>query len=266
MIDIAKLFALDGKTAVVTGGSRGIGHMIAEGLIASGMNVHIVARKKEEVAAAVERLGPKCKGHLADLATRAGIEQLVAEVGAQEKKLHILVNNAGATWGAPLDAYPYDKFERVLNVNVTAPFALTQGFLPLLRAAATQDDPARVINVASISAFSPQRAESYAYGASKAGVVMLTRHLAGRLAREHITVNAIAPGFFPTKMMAYAFENQGEDEFAKQSGIPMARAGRTEDAAGAAIYLASRAGAYVTGAAIPVCGGAGTTEIVEDFS
>jgi NAD(P)-dependent dehydrogenase (short-subunit alcohol dehydrogenase family) len=265
MVDLTKLFALDGKVAVVTGGSRGIGYMIAEGLIAAGVTVHIAARKEAEVKDAADKLGGRCQGHIADIGRREDIDRLIAEVSERESKLHILVNNAGATWGAPIDSYPYDKFERVLSVNVTAPFALVQGFLPLLRAAGTKADPARVINVASIAGFAPPTVESYAYGASKAGVILLTRHLAGRLAVEHITVNAIAPGFFPTKMMAYAFEGQGEDAFAEKVGVPLARAGTTEDAAGAAIFLASRAGAYVTGAAIPVCGGSGTTSIVDEF-
>ena len=265
MFDITKLFALDGKVAVVTGGSRGIGFMIAEGLIAAGVTVHIVARKEAEVRAAVDKLGERCHGHIADIGGREGIDRLVAEVSERESKLHILVNNAGATWGAPIDRYPVDKFERVLSVNLTAPFALLQGFLPILRAAAARNDPARVINVASIAGFAPQSVESYAYGASKAGVILLTRHLAGRLAAEHITVNAIAPGFFPTRMMAHAFESQGEDAFAEKMGVPLARGGTTEDAAGAAIFLASRAGAFVTGAAIPVCGGSGTTSVVEEF-
>jgi NAD(P)-dependent dehydrogenase (short-subunit alcohol dehydrogenase family) len=265
-MNLAKLFSLEGKVALVTGGSRGIGYMIAEGLIAAGVRVYICARKAAEVSAAVERLGgaPNCHGLVADLSDEAEIIRLSETIGARESALHLLVNNAGATWGAPLDSYPLDRFNKVLNVNISAPFALTQRFLPLLRAAASEADPARIINIASLDALAPPHWESYAYGASKAGVAMLTRHLAGRLAREHITVNAICPGLFPSKMTAFVFE-QDEDPTATYD-IPLRRAGNTEDIAGAVIYLASRAGAFVTGISLPVGGGSAVTHTVESAS
>jgi NAD(P)-dependent dehydrogenase (short-subunit alcohol dehydrogenase family) len=258
-MDINKLFNLEGKVALVTGGSRGIGYMIAEGLTAAGVRVYICARKEAEMSAAAKKLG--CEGFVADLSKQADIERVVGEIERREKALHILVNNAGATWGAKLDEFPRENFERVMNVNVTAPFALTQRALKLLRAAASAADPARIINIASIDGFAPPRMESYPYGASKAGIIMLTRHLAGRLAPEHITVNAIAPGLFPSKMVAFHFKDNPNP--AGALGIPLNRVGTTEDIAGTVIFLASRAGSFVTGAAVPVCGGSGTTKEVQ---
>jgi len=191
----------------------------------------------------------------ADLSTPEGLDRLATEVSAREPALHILVNNAGAAWGAPIEEYPASGFDKVLNLNVKAVFELTKRLLPLLRKAATPDDPARVVNIGSVDGIRVPVLQNYAYSASKAAVHMLTRHLAHHLVEEHISVNAIAPGPFPSKMTAFMFE-AGEDVVAQ--GVPMARVGRPDDVAGTAIYLCSRAGSYLTGAVIPVDGGVST--------
>ncbi|MFC0861386.1 SDR family oxidoreductase [Sphaerimonospora cavernae] len=246
------LFSVVGKTVVVTGGSRGIGKMIARGFRDAGATVYISSRKKDELEATAAELG--CHAVQADLSTTEGIETLVEAVSARESRLDVLVNNAGASWGAPLDEYPEHAFDKVWNINVKGVFFLTRRFLPLLRAAASADDPARVINVGSVDGIRVSAMEHYAYSASKAGVHMLTRHLAHRLARESITVNAIAPGPFESKMMAFVLDDPAM-RGAVESQIPLGRIGRPDDMAGAAVFLASRAGAYLTGTVIPVDGG-----------
>lgn len=246
------LFSIAGKTAVITGGSRGIGKMIAKGFLDAGANVYISSRKKDELEATAAELG--CRSVQADLSTAEGVETLVEAVSARESKLDVLVNNAGASWGAPLEDYPEHGFDKVWNINVKGVFFLTKRFLPLLRAAATPDDPARVINIGSVDGIRVSPMEHYAYSASKAAVHMLTRHLAHRLARESITVNAIAPGPFESKMMAFVLDDPATRSVV-ESQIPLGRIGRPDDVAGTAIYLASRAGAYLTGAVIPVDGG-----------
>ena len=254
---IEDLFSIDGKTAVVTGGSRGIGLMIARGFVEAGARVYISSRKADvcdEVAAELSKSG-QCRSVPADLSTPEGLDHLATEVSAREAALHILVNNAGAAWGAPIEEYPASGFDKVLNLNVKAVFELTKRLLPLLRKAATPDDPARVVNIGSIDGIRAPVLQNYAYSASKAAVHMLTRHLAHHLVEEHISVNAIAPGPFPSKMTAFMFE-AGEDVVAQ--GVPMARVGRPDDVAGTAIYLCSRAGSYLTGAVIPVDGGVST--------
>jgi len=251
-------FDVAGKAALVTGGSRGVGMMIAEGLLRAGVRVTICARKAAELAQAVERLsmfGP-CHGTVADLATDEGCRAVAAAVADREPALNILVNNAGAAWTEPLDDFPRAAFERVLAVNLTAPFELTRLLLPQLRRAASNDDPARVINIASVGGFAPPPGDGYAYSASKGGLIMLTRHLATRLARENITVNAIAPGVFPSRMTQPYFADDGSHPWE----IPLQRVGAISDIAGAVIYLASRAGAYMTGALLPVSGGLGVAE------
>lgn len=260
-MDLAKLFSLEGKTALVTGGSRGIGYMIAESLIAAGAKTYICARKEPELREAHAKLAAKgeCEWLSADLSSPDAIAKLARDLAEKEGRLNILVNNAGATWGAPMAQYPRASFEKVLSVNVTAPFFLTQALMPLLCAGAeTKDDPARIINIASIDALRPPVWESYAYGASKAAIVMLTRHLAGTLAAQNITVNAIAPGLFPSKMTAFLFADEEAPE--QKFNIPLGRPGRTEDIGGAAIYLASAAGSYLTGIVLPVAGGSATAE------
>jgi NAD(P)-dependent dehydrogenase (short-subunit alcohol dehydrogenase family) len=261
------LFSLSGKTALVTGGSRGIGYMIAAGLLKRGVRTYICSRKAIDINAAAIRLGAlgNCIPVTADVATEQGRVALLEALTANEQHtsatpaLHILVNNAGVTWGGPLETFPIEKFDSVLTVNVSAPFALTKALLPLLRAAANAADPARIINIASIDCIRLPPWESYPYSASKAALAMLTRHLGKRLASDHITVNAIAPGYFPSKMTAFLFdENHPRHE--QLQPIPLGRTGCEDDIAGATIFLASRAGSYITGVILPVAGGLATVE------
>jgi NAD(P)-dependent dehydrogenase (short-subunit alcohol dehydrogenase family) len=265
---VGDLFDIGGKTALVTGGSRGIGLMIARGFVEAGAKVYISSRKAEvcdEVAAELSQgaaepgrdRGGTCLSLPADLSDDAEVARLAAELANREERLHVLVNNAGATWGAPLAEYPSSAFDKVLDLNVKAPFLLTQALVPLLEAAATADDPARIINIGSIDAIQVPMLETYAYSSSKAAIHQLTRHLARQLGPRNITVNAVAPGPFESKMMAETLRNFG-DAIARTS--PLGRIGRPDDMAGVAIYLASRAGAYVTGAVIPVDGGIATTK------
>jgi NAD(P)-dependent dehydrogenase (short-subunit alcohol dehydrogenase family) len=253
------LFAVAGKVAVVTGGSRGIGAMIAAGLVCAGCRVYITARKKDACDAKAAELSAigECVSVPLDLAAPGGVDDFVRVVSEREERLHILVNNAGATWGAPLADYPLEAFDKVWNINVKALFALTVASLPLLRSAAAADDPARVINIGSIDGLGVPALESYAYSTTKAGVHMLTRHLASRLAAESITVNAIAPGPFDSKMMAFALDDP-QTRAAIAGNVPLGRIGEPDDMAGAVIFLASRAGRYLTGAVIPVDGGLST--------
>jgi NAD(P)-dependent dehydrogenase (short-subunit alcohol dehydrogenase family) len=252
------LFSVSGKTAVVTGGSRGIGFMIARGLLEAGARVYISSRKADACAEAVAALSEygTAEAIPADLSGEAECQRLAAEIGQREQALHVLVNNAGATWGAPLAEFPAAAWDKVTNLNLKAPFYLTRALLPLLEAAGTQDDPARVINVGSIDGLRVPPLPTYAYSASKAGLHHLTRVLARELGPRHITVNAVAPGPFESKMMAATLEAFGEEIAAS---APLRRIGRPDDMAGVAVYLASRAGAYVTGAVIPVDGGIATT-------
>jgi NAD(P)-dependent dehydrogenase (short-subunit alcohol dehydrogenase family) len=253
------LFSVTGKVAVVTGGSRGIGAMIATGLVRAGCRVYITARKKDACdakAAELSALG-ECVSVPLDLAAPGGVDDFVRVVSEREERLHILVNNAGATWGAPLADYPLEAFDKMWNINVKALFALTVRSLPLLRAAAATEDPARVINIGSIDGLGVPAMETYAYSTTKAGVHMLTRHLASRLAAESITVNAIAPGPFDSKMMAFALDDP-QTRAAIAGNVPLGRIGEPDDMAGTVIFLASRAGRYLTGAVIPVDGGLST--------
>jgi NAD(P)-dependent dehydrogenase (short-subunit alcohol dehydrogenase family) len=250
------LFSVTGKVAVVTGGSRGIGAMIAGGLVRAGCRVYITARKAEACDAKAAELSQfgECISvplNLADPEAAAGLVRVVAE---REDRLHILVNNAGSTWGAPLEKYPLDGFDKVWAINIKALFHLTQLSLPLLRAAASPDDPGRVINIGSVDGLTVPVLETYAYSTTKAGVHMLTRHLASTLAQDSITVNAIAPGPFDSKMMAFALDDP-EMRASIAANVPMGRIGEPDDMAGTVIFLASRAGRYLTGAIIPVDGG-----------
>lgn len=255
---LQQLFSLDGKVAVVTGGSRGIGRMIAEGYVRAGVTVYITARKAEACEQTARELSEHgtCVALPADLSSEAECQRFAAEIAAREERVDILVNNAGATWGAPIADYDEAAWSKVLDVNVKGVFHLTRALLPQLRAAGSAEDPARVINVGSIDGIHVPMLETYAYSASKAAVHQLTRHLAKRLASEHITVNAIAPGPFPSKMMAATLE-AFEDQIVES--CPLGRIGRDDDMAGVVIYLASRAASYVTGAIIPVDGGIATT-------
>jgi NAD(P)-dependent dehydrogenase (short-subunit alcohol dehydrogenase family) len=261
----AELFDVSGKVVVVTGGSRGIGEMIASGFVAGGARVYISSRKADACETLAAELtgqassGGRCIAAPADLSTLAGVEQLVAAVSAQEQRLDVLVNNAGVTWGAPLEEYPDEAFDRVFALNLKSVFHATVKFLPLLRAAASPRNPARVINIGSVEGITIPEWENYAYPASKAAVHNLTRNLAHRLAsqRESITVNAVAPGPFPSKMTAFVADDESANaEIAKL--VPLGRWGEAEDVAGACIYLASAAATYVTGAILPVDGGIST--------
>jgi NAD(P)-dependent dehydrogenase (short-subunit alcohol dehydrogenase family) len=251
------LFDLTGKVAVVTGGSRGIGAMIARGFVQSGVRTYISARREEELRATADELSKlgECIALGANLATMDGVRAFAAEIAEREERLPILVNNAGATWGAPLDEFPEEGWDKVMDLNVKSLFFLTQALLPQLRAAGTAGDPARVINIGSINGLGYAPLLNYSYSASKAAVHHLSRQLAVDLAPDHINVNAIAPGFFPSKMTAHFLDH--EAELVKQ--IPSGRLGSPEDAAGTAIYLCSRAAAFVTGAVVPLDGGQSAT-------
>jgi NAD(P)-dependent dehydrogenase (short-subunit alcohol dehydrogenase family) len=250
------LFDVAGKTALVTGGSRGIGLMIARGLVRAGARVIVSSRKQGDVEASAEQLASEgdCVAIVGDVSTPEGATALAAATHERFASLDILVNNAGVTWGAPLAEFPQSGWDRVIHTNVEGVFHLTVALLDALRAAAAPEDPARVINIGSIDGIRTPAMESYSYGASKAAVHMLTRHLAKRLAGEHITVNAIAPGPFESKMMAFALDNP-ETRAAIESNVPLGRIGRPDDAAGLTLFLASRAGSYLTGAVIPLDGG-----------
>jgi NAD(P)-dependent dehydrogenase (short-subunit alcohol dehydrogenase family) len=252
-----ELFSVSGKTALITGGTSGIGLMIAEGYLRAGVRVYISSRKADACAAAQERLSQFGEVHAipCDVSREDQCADLIGQVSAREDKLHILVNNAGATWGAPFDEFPPGAFDKVLTLNVKSPFVLTQLARPLLDAAATADDPARVINIGSVDGLTVPRLNTFSYSASKAALHQLTRHMAYALAPS-ILVNAIAPGPFPSKMMAATLEVAG-DQLA--AAVPAKRIGRTEDVAAAAVYLASRAANYITGAVLPVDGGLSTT-------
>ena len=251
------LFSIEGKTALVTGGSRGIGEMIVRGFVDAGAKVYLCSRKAEVCEALAEELrdaGGDVMAIPADLSTEHACAQLAGELESRERTLDILVNNAGATWGAPLEEFDEAAWERVLALNVKGVFFSTKFLLPLLRAAGTPEDPARIINIGSIDGIHVPTLETYSYSASKAAVHQLTRHLAKRLAPE-ITVNAIAPGPFPSRMMRATLESFG-DQIA--ASAPMKRIGRSSDMAGAAIYLSSPAASYVTGVVLPVDGGIAT--------
>ncbi|HVC68975.1 MAG TPA: SDR family NAD(P)-dependent oxidoreductase [Acidimicrobiales bacterium] len=250
------LFSVAGKTVLVTGGGRGIGRMIATGFVDAGARTYISSRNAEvchAVAAELSETGI-CISVPADLSTESGCRELASEMGRREEQLDVLVNNAGNTWGAPLEEFDDAAWDRVLSLNVKGVFHTTKFLLPLLEAASSEDDPARVVNIGSIDGIHVPVLETYSYSASKAAVHQLTRHLAKKLA-PRITVNAIAPGPFPSKMMAATLDAFGSQIAAN---APMKRIGRPDDMAGAAIYLASRAGAYLTGVILPVDGGIAT--------
>jgi len=251
------LFSVAGKVVLVSGGSRGIGLMIARGFVENGARVYISSRNAEACDAVAGELSAfgDCASLPADLSTATACKALADELSGRESKLDVLINNAGTNWNAPLDEYPDSAWDKVLALNVKAIFNLTRDCHALLTSAATADAPARVINVGSVDGLHVPPMDTYAYSTSKAAVHHLTRVLARRLAREHITVNAIAPGPFESKMMAETLEKLGD---AIVASVPLARIGSPEDMAGVALYLASRAGAYVTGAVIPVDGGMAT--------
>lgn len=253
-----ELFDLDGKVAVVTGGGRGVGLMMAEGLLRAGAKVYLSARKAHELDAAVEKLSPlgAVAAIPADVGTVEGVDALAGALAEREQAVHVLFNNAGTSWGAPVDEFPADAFDKVFAVNVKGVFLLTRALLPLLKAAATADDPARVVNTGSVNGLSVPGPgmNNYSYSASKAAVHMLTRHLAAEFAPE-VLVNAVALGLFESKMTKHLL-TAGAD--AVGSGMPLGRIGRPDDIAGIAVFLAGRASTYITGAVIPVDGGLST--------
>jgi NAD(P)-dependent dehydrogenase (short-subunit alcohol dehydrogenase family) len=250
-----KLFDLTGKTALVTGGSRGIGEMIAEGFVARGVKTYISSRKADVCDETARRLSSgqgECVSIPADLSSMDGIQYLTGELANREERLDILVNNAGAVWGEPVDGFPENGWDKVMTVNLKLPFFLTQNLLPYLTVAASHENPARVINIGSIDGLHVTDLPTFSYGASKAGLHHLTRILALHLAERHINVNAIAPGPFETKMMAHTLKTAG-DKIVKR--VPRKRIGVATDMAGAAIFLSSMASSYVTGVVLPVDGG-----------
>jgi len=247
------LFSLAGRTALVTGGSRGIGRMIAAGFLRAGARVFITARKAEAcqaAAAELAALGP-CTALPADVSTLEGQRGLVAALAAHTPHLDILVNNAGAAWGAPFDEFPEHGWDKVVDLNLKGPFFLTQALHGALKAGAARGPVAKVIHIASIDGVSANPLETYSYQASKAGLIHLTRRMALQLAPERIAVSAIAPGAFASEMNRAARDHG--DEVARR--VPAGRIGTEEDMAGAAVYLASRAGDYVVGSTLVVDGG-----------
>ena len=253
-----ELFDLTDRIALVTGGTRGIGMMVARGLLQAGARVYVCSRKPEAGEEAVRELSEfgTALSIPADVSTAQACQHLADELGAREDRLDILVNNAGATWGAPLHDFPESGWDKVLDLNLKSPFYLSRACLPLLQAAGTVDYPARIVNIGSIEGMRVPDVPNYSYSASKAGVHHLTRVMAREFGPLHVTVNAIAPGPFPSKMMAATLAEHG-DEIAATS--PLGRIGAPDDMAGAIVYLASRAGSWVTGAVLPVDGGIWTT-------
>lgn len=252
------LFDLTGKVALVTGGTRGIGLMAARGLLQAGATVYVSSRKPEGGEQAVREL--EAFGIVysipADVSRADECERLAEAVAEREESLHVLVNNAGATWGAPLEQYPDDAWDKVLALNLKAPFNLSRACLPQLERSGTADDPARIVNIGSIDGLRVPTLTTYAYSSSKAAIHQLTRVMARELGPRHVTVNAIAPGPFPSKMMAATLLEHG-DEIAAAS--PLGRIGRDDDIAGTVVFLTSRAGSYCTGVVLPVDGGIWTT-------
>jgi NAD(P)-dependent dehydrogenase (short-subunit alcohol dehydrogenase family) len=248
------LFSLQGRTALVTGGSRGIGRMIAEGFVAQGARVYISSRKADvcnQTAAELSKGGGTCISIPVDISTTEGAQKLATEYLKRESKLDILVNNAGAAWLAEFDKFPEKGWDKVMDLNVKAPFFVTQALIGALRVAATKDKPAKVINIASIDGIHVTPNETYSYAASKSGLIHLTRLMASKLIKDNIVVTAIAPGPFASDMNIWA-RDQADQVAAR---VPARRIGRDEDMAGAAIFLASHAGDYVVGSTITVDGG-----------
>ena len=262
-MDLNTLFSIEGKTALVTGGSRGIGEMIAAGFLANGATVYISSRKADACDATAEGLakeyGGTCVSLPADLSKLDGVDALTAALREREERLNILVNNAGVSWGATLEEFPENGWDKVMDTNLKGVFFLTQRMLPLLEAAASPDDPARVINIGSIDGLRTPVFEGYAYGPSKAALHALTREFAARLAPRNVLVNAIAPGPFPTWMLSTGVGTKGDvegtDWAALGRTVPRGRVGTPEDIAGLAIFLSSRAGSFTVGDVITCDGG-----------
>jgi 2-deoxy-D-gluconate 3-dehydrogenase len=263
-LKLDRLFSVEGKVALVTGGSRGIGEMIAAGLLTNGATVYISSRKADVCDATAERLsaeyGGTCVSLPADLSGLEGIGSLAAALREREDRLDILVNNAGVSWGAPIEEFPELGWDKVFDTNVKGVFFLTQQLLPLLEAAATAEDPSRVINIGSIDGIRTPVFDTHSYGPSKAAVHALTKQMAAKLVQRHVVVNAIAPGPFPTWMLSTGVGTGGDVEGTDWDAVgaltPSGRVGTPEDIAGLAIFLSSRAGAYTVGEVITCDGGA----------
>lgn len=253
-IQIGNLFSVSGKTAFITGGSRGIGFMIAHAFVANGATVYITSRKAEDCQAAADELAQigSCVAIPGDLSTDEGRKAVIATLATKTEKLDILINNAGASWGESFADYPESGYDKVMDINVRAPFMLTRDLLPMLEKSGSPGDPSRVINIGSIDGLRVSSVPNFAYGPSKAAIHHLTRILAVDLGRKNVTVNAIAPGLFESKMTAWLLQEHGEEIRQK---CPLGRIGNPEDMAGLALFLASQAGAYVNGAVVPLDGG-----------
>jgi NAD(P)-dependent dehydrogenase (short-subunit alcohol dehydrogenase family) len=255
-MDLASIFSVKGKNVLVTGGGQGIGRMIAEGFVTNGATVYICSRNQKEIEKTCSELSSQgsCTGIIADLATMTGIEALHGKLlELKVAKLHVLVNNSGTSWGEPIESFQEKGWDRVMNLNVKGLFFLTKTLLPLLQAAGTHEDPARVINIGSVAGLRAQTVPTYSYDVSKAAVHHLTKKLASDLSMQHITVNAIAPGLIPSNMSKQLLTYASEAKL--KAGIPLGRVGKPQDMAGAALYLSSQAGAWVTGVVLPVDGG-----------
>lgn len=266
---LAGLFGLDGKTALVTGGATGIGRMVATGLVRGGARVLIASRKGADCARAADEINAlggagTAEGFAGDVSTEEGLAALVASVKERTATLDILVNNAGVSWGADFEEFPFSAWQKVMNVNVAALFTLTRDLTPMLAASGSVDDPSRVINLGSVMGTVPIADMAYSYSASKAAVHHLTRILAEEFSSRHITVNAFAPGPFQSKMTAFATARDDQVEKVA-AGVPLGRIGRPDDVAGAALYLCSRAGSYITGAILPIDGGMSVQHSVSLF-
>jgi NAD(P)-dependent dehydrogenase (short-subunit alcohol dehydrogenase family) len=266
--DIDKLFSVEGKLALITGGSSGLGLMMAKGLLQNGVRVIIASRKQEKCELALSELEQygDCIAIAADVTNTKQRNSLVDQVNKQAGGLSILVNNAGANWGATLEDYPDEGFAKVIDTNLNAVFSLIRDLIPALQTAATEQDPSRVINIGSMDGLQVpvvQRMPTYAYSASKAALHHLTRTLAVDLAAKNITVNAVAPGFFKSKMTDYVFEHYLKDI---EDDCPLHRVGQPEEIVGIMIYLSSRAGAYTNGTVIPVDGGTSISKGKRDWS
>ncbi len=257
-IDINNLFNVQGKIALVTGGGSGIGTMATEALVRAGCKVYIASRRLESCEAVAEEYNAMGPGSVvalqADLSTEEGTRALATALESQEDKLDILVNNSGMTWGAPFDEFPRSKWDEVMALNVSAVADLTKNLLPLLKRAGTAEDPARVVNLGSVVGTRPASNQAYSYGASKAAIHHLTKMLANEFGSMHVTVNAIAPGPFPSRMMAHVIRDDSRKK-AMEARVPLHRVGEPEDIAGVLLMLCSRAGSYITGGIIPLDGG-----------